>query len=171
MSPQPVPAAEGGQRLNELETAADTLRDSALCAQAAVAAQRAAAMQEGAQAVMVAAYCRRLERLASLLKQYDAHSQHTLAGLGLGQLEKCSAAAAGQEASQELADALQALQQQLAAAALESTGAEPPTAEALLELANGSHVPACLLAAGAPAVLAALQGELAAVVLGPCWSA
>ncbi len=170
MSPQPVPATEGGQRLNELETAADTLRDSALCAQAAVAAQRAAAMQEGAQAVMVAAYCRRLERLASLLKQYDAHLQHTLAGLGLGQLEKCSAAAAGQEASQELADALQALQQQLAAA-LESTGAEPPTAEPLLELANGSHVPACLLAAGAPAVLAALQGELAAVVLGPCWSA
>ncbi|KAL4458546.1 hypothetical protein ABPG75_013411 [Micractinium tetrahymenae] len=174
MPPQPTPAAEvasAGQSLSELEAAVDALRNSALSAQAAVAEQRAAAVREGAQAVLAAAYCRRLQRVASLLQQYDVHLQRTLATVGLGQSEERSQAVAGQVAAHELAAALQGLQEQLAAVALGSSGAEPPTPEVLLELASSSAPPAGLSSAGVPALLAALHDsvleDLAAVNTWP----
>lgn len=166
MLPQPAPAASVAPSLRKLEAAANALLDSALSAHDALAEHRAAAAREGAQAVLVAAYCRRLQRLASLLQQYDAHLQRTLAKLGLVQHVEYSKEAACQ-AAHEVAAALQELQDQLMAAVLCSTSVPPPRAEDLLELASSSGAPESLAVAGAPALLAALQGELAAGMVRP----
>ena len=125
------------------------------------------------QAVLVAAYCRRLERLASLLRQYDSHLQQARAALGLaqqlheqGEEPRCKAVA-----SAGLADCLRQVGEELAeAAAAAAPGA--PTPDALLELGGGCAPPAARLAtAGAGAILDALQGECQGQINGCviCW--
>lgn len=164
MAPQRVGGRAGQPRQRfELgcEAATAAACGTALEQQAAVTAARAATAQLGAQVVLVAAYCRRLQRLASLLHQYDCHLKHTLAALGL--VPSCArpTAAAAAPAPKELASSLQQLERQLTGVAICGHG-EIPTAEDLLQLAYEQDlaVGACLAAAGAPAILASLLGEM-----------
>lgn len=126
------------------------------------------------QAVLAAAYGRRLQRLAALLQRYDAQLQRALAALGLMQQQQQSGdqnSKQEQQLEQPTADALaalaaglQQLEQQLAAAVLGA--AEPPTTDALLELGSKTDLAAAAAAAGPCAILQALQGALVTLWLG-----
>lgn len=117
------------------------------------------------QAVLVGAYCRRLQRLAALLQQYDAELHRALAALGLAQeqqegqhgSEQQGRPPATADALAALADGLQRLEQQLMTAALEA--AEPPAPEALLQLGSDAALAGQAAAAGPAAIVQALQGE------------
>ena len=76
------------------------------------------------QAVLVAAYCRRLERLAGLLSHYVSHLQHVQAALGLvhnqqqqQQHEQAEEPGCTMVASAGLANCLQQVGEELAEAA------------------------------------------------------
>lgn len=126
------------------------------------------------QAALVAAYGRRLQRLAALLHQYDAQLHRALAALGVTQQQRGQQpreqqqqqdAQPSTDALAALAAGLQQLEQQIVTA-VEGSTAEPLSQEALLGLASGTDLAAAAAAAGPTAILQALQGVAMALSLG-----
>lgn len=161
------PSATPQQRLRELQAAVSSLQAAALDSQQQVAAAQAATADLGAQAVLVDAYCRRVQRLATLLQHYDAHLQAALAALGLAapkqqqEVESGSPALAAADAAAALANGLRQVEEQLTVATLGATAT--PNPEALLQLgACAKSAAARAAAAGPAAILAQLQGALLA---------
>ena len=127
----------------------------------------------------MAAYGRRLRRLAALLQQYDAQLHRALAALGLAELHQGQAPSEQQQQQQQqkqesrastdalaaLAAGLQQLEQQLATAV--QGASEPLSPDALLDLAGGTQLAAAVAAAGPAAILQTLQGEWV-VLLSVC---
>ena len=162
-APPAAGCSEAGQEAATWEHAREQDRSqqlaaAALAAQTAATVGREAGAQLGAAAALAGCYTRRVRRLAALLDSYSRQLERALASLGL--CERSDGAAPSDASASELAAALQDLEQQLAAEALDSDRADPPTPEALLQLGSGAGAAsvARLAAAGAPAILAALHG-------------
>ncbi|PRW60151.1 hypothetical protein C2E21_1578 [Chlorella sorokiniana] len=164
--PPEQPAGSAAAHLGELQQAVAALQRAALDSEQQLEGSRAAAATAEAEAVLVAAYGRRLQRLAALLQQYDAQLNRALAALGLaseqhGQQhseQQQQGAQPSTEALAALAAGLQQLEQQLATA-VQGSSAEPLTPDALLALGSGTDLAAAAAAAGPTAILQALQAD------------
>lgn len=116
------------------------------------------------QAVLVAAYTRRLQRLARLLQRYDARLGQALAALGLQGQQEQQEEGGGTDAAAAPARAASALAQGLAQAegdvlAALSAADAAPEPQALLQLGSDcAQLAAQAAAAGRAAILAELQG-------------